>query len=257
MDLYRYYIHNKSINLKCDLKQFAKELNSSKVCAVVLRLICLWSRFGLIGVFFFHDQQSQRHNYNNNVCGEREEIRRKLAMVSSSSSSSSSNDPTITVQLGGGGGGNKAHEHALDHHLVTMPDYLRTSRRSKPPYMGQNLQICFMNESINDDSTENGGDDFRLEHFSDKMNHSNSHGSLDSDPEEEEDHLDDDDQLEELNLARAHNKSDNSNASLSVTIPAFSFNSSSATSSREDVLLKLQVSRDLNRIGLFTERDGS
>lgn len=27
MALYHYYIHNKSINLNCDLKQFTKEMN--------------------------------------------------------------------------------------------------------------------------------------------------------------------------------------------------------------------------------------
>lgn len=100
-------------------------------------------------------KQNQRLSYNL----DREEIRRKLAMVSSSSSSSSSNDPTITVQLAGNQDDNNDDA-----------EYFRSSAASRSKlghhggYMGQNLQICFMNESMNDDSTENEsgelGDDF-------------------------------------------------------------------------------------------------
>lgn len=75
--------------------------------------------------------QNKRANYNS----DRDEIRRKLAIVSNSSSSASSfND--------------QANE-------IAISDYLRKTNLSKNNYLGQNLQICFMNESSSDDLPEN------------------------------------------------------------------------------------------------------
>jgi TolA-binding protein len=68
------------------------------------------------------DKQNKRTNFNS----DRDEVRRKLAIVSSSSSSSSFNDQNL-------------NEPAIS-------DYLRKNTLPKS-YLGQNLQICFMNET--------------------------------------------------------------------------------------------------------------
>lgn len=70
------------------------------------------------------DNQNKRSFYQNT---ERDEIRRKLAIVSQSSSTSSFNENYSTS------------------------DYYRKTNNSKTNYLGQNLQICFMNELQNDD----------------------------------------------------------------------------------------------------------
>jgi hypothetical protein len=80
---------------------------------------------------------------------ERDEIRRKLAIVSSSSSTSASSfgDPN--------NGYNKSN---TDHQM--MSDYLRKSSKANTNYLGQNLQICFMNELQPDDNGDDeSGDD--------------------------------------------------------------------------------------------------
>lgn len=75
--------------------------------------------------------QNKRANFN---C-DRDEIRRKLAIVSNSSSSASSFNE-------------QANENVIS-------DYLRRTNLSKNSYLGQNLQICFMNESGSDDLPDN------------------------------------------------------------------------------------------------------
>lgn len=71
------------------------------------------------------EMNNQRSVYQNT---ERDEIRRKLAIVSSSSSSTSASSF------------NESHSYK-NHHSVT----------AKTNYLGQNLQICFMNELPNDE----------------------------------------------------------------------------------------------------------
>lgn len=79
-----------------------------------------------------------KRNFQNK---ERDEIRRKLAIVSSSSSSSSfeQNLPS----------------NSRNNDNYMMSDYLRKNSKSKTNYLGQNLQICFMNDVQGDDLFEN------------------------------------------------------------------------------------------------------
>jgi hypothetical protein len=83
--------------------------------------------------------KNKRANSNN----DRDEIRRKLASTISSSSSSSSFADN----------GNQE--------TSVISDYLRanSTSRSKTHYLGQNLQICFMNDAIKDDENEEEDDD--------------------------------------------------------------------------------------------------
>lgn len=76
------------------------------------------------------DKQNKRTNFNS----DRDEVRRKLAIVSSSSSSSSFNDQNLNNE-------------------PIISDYLRKNTLSKN-YLGQNLQICFMNETNEEESTQ-------------------------------------------------------------------------------------------------------
>ncbi len=111
---------------------------------------------GFVNVYFFH-LKNKRANFN---C-DRDEIRRKLAIVSNSSSSASSfneqaNENVISDYLRRTNLSKNSYLgiYFLIHNwLFTVSLLWEILRLSKQSILikGQNLQICFMNESGSDD----------------------------------------------------------------------------------------------------------
>jgi hypothetical protein len=98
-------------------------------------------------------------------------VRRKLAIVSSSSSCSSFNDSTSAIN---------------DNNAIS--DYLKRSHLStKSNLLGQNLQICFINESINDDLLDNESLNDYSNHFDNNTSAANDDTNDDSNDEIEVD----------------------------------------------------------------------